>query len=253
MTGSLLFPPLQITVIIVLIVNKPLTQMINHITAVKERDARLVADSTAQTLFLSLNPQIIVRTATPCSLGFIVRIIILQAINAKHIKLAETASNQLTVGAKVLSFTSGPLKFIDSLSFLPMPLASFPTTFNLLELKKGFFPHLFNTPENQQYVGRIPDLEFYDPDSMMSSKKEELINWHVEQVRRNVQFNFKEELISYCQSDVQLLKLGCQAFQQEFKREAGFNPMAHCFTIASACNLYWSFRRHRQSVALPVG
>ena len=27
------------------------------------------------------------------------------------------------VGAKVLSFTSGPLKFIDSLSFLPMPLA----------------------------------------------------------------------------------------------------------------------------------
>ena len=147
--------------------------------------------------------------------------------------------NQLTVGAKVLSFTSGPLKFIDSLSFLPMPLASFPATFNLNELKKGFFPHLFNTPENQQYVGRIPDLEFYDPDSMMSSKKEELINWHVEQVRRNVQFNFKEELISYCQSDVQLLKQGCQAFQEEFKREAGFNPMEKCFTIASARNLYW--------------
>ena len=147
--------------------------------------------------------------------------------------------NQLTVGAKVLSFTSGPLKFIDSLSFLPMPLASFPATFNLNELKKGFFPHLFNTPENQQYVGRIPDLEFYDPDSMMSSKKEELINWHVEQVRRNVQFNFKEELISYCQSDVQLLKQGCQAFQEEFQREAGFNPMEKCFTIASACNLYW--------------
>ena len=150
-----------------------------------------------------------------------------------------SVENQLTVGAKVLSFKSGPLTFIDSLCFLPMPLASFPSTFNLSELKKGFFPHLFNTPENQQYVGRIPDLEFYDPDSMMSSKKEELINWHVEQVRRNVQFNFKQELIAYCQSDVQLLKLGCQAFQQEFKREAGFNPMEKCFTIASACNLYW--------------
>ena len=68
--------------------------------------------------------------------------------------------DQLTVGAKVLSFKSGPLKFIDSLCFLPMPLASFPSTFNLTELKKGFFPHLFNTPDNQQYVGRIPDLEF---------------------------------------------------------------------------------------------
>ena len=48
--------------------------------------------------------------------------------------------DQLTVGAKDLSFKSGPLKFIDSLFFLPMPLASFPFPFNLTELKKGFFP-----------------------------------------------------------------------------------------------------------------
>ena len=150
--------------------------------------------------------------------------------------------NQLTVGAKVLSFKTGPLTFIDSLCFLPMPLASFPATFNLTELKKGFFPHLFNTRENQQYVGRIPDLEFYDPDSLMPCKKEELIIWHNEQVARNVQFNFKEELISYCQSDVQMLKQGCEAFQNEFQSQAGFNPMAKCFTIASACNLYW--RKH---------
>ena len=45
--------------------------------------------------------------------------------------------DQLTVGAKVLSFKSGPLKFIDSLCLLPMPLASFPSIFNLTELKKG--------------------------------------------------------------------------------------------------------------------
>ena len=32
--------------------------------------------------------------------------------------------DQLTVGAKVLSFRSGPFKFIDSLCFLPMPLAA---------------------------------------------------------------------------------------------------------------------------------
>ena len=84
-------------------------------------------------------------------------------------------ADQLTVGAKVLSFKSGPLKFIDSLCFLPTPLASFPSTFNLTELKKGVFSHLFNTPDHQQYVGRIPDLEFYDPDGMMAKKREELI------------------------------------------------------------------------------
>ena len=98
--------------------------------------------------------------------------------------------DQLTVGAKVLSFKSGPLKFIDSLCFLPTPRASFPSTFNLTELKKGFFPHLFNTPDNQQYVGRIPDLEFYLPDGMMAKKKEELTRWHADQVRHNVSFHF---------------------------------------------------------------
>ena len=150
--------------------------------------------------------------------------------------------NQLTVGAKVLSFKSGAITFIDSFCFLPMPLAAFASTFHLTELKKGFFPHLFNIPAHQNYVGRIPDLEFYDPDGMMSSKKQELINWHTQQVARNVQFNFKEELIAYCKSDVQLLKQGCQKFQEEFANQAGFNPIAHCFTIASACNLYW--RKH---------
>ena len=151
-------------------------------------------------------------------------------------------ADQLTVGAKVLSFKSGPLKFIDSLCFLPMPLASFPSTFNLTELKKGFFPHLFNTPDHQQYVGRVPDLEFYDPDGMMAKKKEELTHWHADQVRRNVSIHFHQEMIDYCKSDVALLKAGCEAFQQEFERQAGFNPMAKCITIASACNLYW--RKH---------
>ena len=150
--------------------------------------------------------------------------------------------DQLTVGAKVLSFKSGAVKFIDSLCFLPMPLASFPSTFNLTELKRGFFPHLFNTPDHQQYVGRIPDLEFYDPDGMMTKKKDELTRWHADQVRRNVPFHFKHEMIEYCKSDVALLKAGCEALQQEFERQAGFNPMAKCITIASACNLYW--RKH---------
>ena len=52
-------------------------------------------------------------------------------------------------------------------------------------------------------------------------------------------FNFRQEMIDYCKSDVALLKAGCEAFQQEFQTQAGFNPMAKCMTIASTCNLYW--------------
>ena len=47
-------------------------------------------------------------------------------------------------------------------------------------------------------MGRIPDLEFYDPDGMMAKKKEELTRWKADQVRRNVSFHFHQEMIDYC-------------------------------------------------------
>ena len=146
---------------------------------------------------------------------------------------------QLTIGAKVLSFKSGPLTFKDSLCFLPMPLSSFPSTFGLQELKKGFFPHAFNLPANQSYVGPIPDLHFFDPDGMSAKTKADLERWHAEQVRRNVVYDFAKELKEYCESDVDILQMGCEAFCEEFEKYAGFNPFAECYTIASACNRYW--------------
>ena len=72
---------------------------------------------------------------------------------------------------------------------------------------------------------------------MMAKKKEELTRWHADQVRCNVYFNFRQEMIDYCKSDVALSKAGCEAFQQEFQTQAGFNPIAKCMTIASAYNL----------------
>ena len=157
-------------------------------------------------------------------------------------KAMRTVEEQLTIGAKVLSFKSGPLTFKDSLCFLPMPLASFPTTFKLTELKKGFFPHAFNIPDHQSYRGPIPALHYYDPDGMSPDKKEELKTWHADQVRRNVLFDFQQELEDYCKSDVDILQGGCEKFCEEFQRKAGFNPFADCVTIASACNRYW--RKH---------
>ena len=147
--------------------------------------------------------------------------------------------DQLTVGAKVLAFKSGPLSFKDSLCFLPMPLSAFTNTFNLTELKKGFFPHSFNIPQNQDYIGPIPDIGFYEPHAMSEKKRKELVEWHTKQVRDNVIFNFPKELKEYCHSDVALLQGGCEAFCREFETHADFNPFAECVTIASACNRYW--------------
>ena len=152
---------------------------------------------------------------------------------------ARTITNQFSTGAKVLCFTSGPLTFKDSLCFLSMPLSAFPTTFGLTKLKKGFFPHAFNLPSNQDYVGDIPHKKYYDPDGMKEKDKKAFDTWYAEQVRRNVVYDFKKELEEYCRSDVALLKAGCHAFCEKFCQEADFNPFEKCMTIASACNLYW--------------
>ena len=61
-------------------------------------------------------------------------------------------------GAKVFSLyvPMFDIKFIDSLNFIPMRLANFLKTFGIDEIAKGYFPHLFNRKENENYVGPIP-------------------------------------------------------------------------------------------------
>ena len=77
---------------------------------------------------------------------------------------------QVRNGGKVLQLTydneGATIRFIDSLSFFTMPLSAFPKTFGLRELKKGFFPHLFNTPDNHNYRGPMPAAEYYMPEGM---------------------------------------------------------------------------------------
>ena len=60
---------------------------------------------------------------------------------------------QVRNGGKLMQVTFDRIRFIDSLSFFQMPLSAFPKTFALTELKKGYFPQLFNISENQAYVG----------------------------------------------------------------------------------------------------
>ena len=66
-------------------------------------------------------------------------------------------------GAKIM-FMEIPklsIRFIDSLNFLQMPLKSFPKTFGMNELKKGYFPHYLNKECNKNYVGPMPSNKQY--------------------------------------------------------------------------------------------
>ena len=98
---------------------------------------------------------------------------------------------------------------------------------------KGYFPHKFNHPDHQNYVGPFPALDYYMPETMSPEGKQALETWHQDQ--RDQVFDFKKELVKYCQSDVRLLKQGCLTFKRLFETLTGFNPFDH-ITIASACN-----------------
>lgn len=103
------------------------------------------------------------------------------------------------------------LTFVDSLNFLPMKLAKIPEAFGLQELCKGYFPHFFNTKANQNYVGPYPELKYYGYDFMSSGERRKLAEWHAS--KRNETFNFREEMLQYCRSDVDILRRGCLEFR----------------------------------------
>lgn len=88
------------------------------------------------------------------------------------------------------------VKVIDSFNFLPMGLAKLPECFGLTEHKKGYFPHLFNTKDNQDYIGELPAPKFYSPDSMSATSREKFLTWHKENAK--IVFNFQEEMLAYC-------------------------------------------------------
>ncbi|KAK2834690.1 hypothetical protein Q7C36_015391 [Tachysurus vachellii] len=137
-------------------------------------------------------------------------------------------------GGKILCFTDTDFnqKYIDSLSFLPMKLSNLPKAMGFSEKKKGYFPHFWNTDENQNYVGPYPDPRFYGVDNMMSKDREDFFKWYAT-VSDKV-FDFKKEMTEYCVNDVDILRKGCIAFREEIRQSTSVDPFK-CITIASVC------------------
>ena len=141
-------------------------------------------------------------------------------------------------GAKSLSMTIPMfnIKFIDSLNFIPMSLAKFPKTFGQDELCKGYFPHLFNKDENQDYVGPIPCQNDYGVNFMKPAERKAFIAWHQEQVENNYVFDFRKEIIKYCRSDVDIMAKCCLLYRELFRKETDIDPFDKALTIASYCH-----------------
>ena len=140
-------------------------------------------------------------------------------------------------GAKSLTLKvpDWDIKFIDSINFIPMALAKFPKTFGQDELCKGYFPHAFNKDENQNYVGPIPCENDYGVNFMKPEERDAFIAWHDEQVANNYRYDFREEIIKYCRSDVDILRKCCLLYLEMFRDETDIDPFNKALTIASYC------------------
>ncbi|GIY74578.1 hypothetical protein CDAR_410201 [Caerostris darwini] len=63
-------------------------------------------------------------------------------------------------------------------------------------VKEGYFPHLFNIKQNQNYEGASPEARSYSPDSMRPVVREKFLTWYED--NKNKTFNFQEEMVTYC-------------------------------------------------------
>ena len=133
-----------------------------------------------------------------------------------NIKPQEKLPEIMVNGSKVLVITFNNVKIIDSINFMPMALSKLPKTFGFKELKKGYFPHFFNIPSNQDYVGPYPEPKFYGAEYMSVKDNVEFLKWH--KTKNLSTFDFKNELLDYCISDVDILSKACNEFRNLFKK-----------------------------------
>jgi hypothetical protein len=97
-------------------------------------------------------------------------------------KVDEKNIKPIINGCKIMRLKIMKTVFIDSLMHLQGSLANLAKAFGL-KLMKGYFPHLFNLEENQNYVGPIPGEEFFDLTFFAKNASEitKFREWHASQ------------------------------------------------------------------------
>ncbi|XP_044594829.1 uncharacterized protein LOC123272194 [Cotesia glomerata] len=190
--------------------------------------------------------------------GFDAQFILTELFN-RQIKDIDTIMTGTSV--TLIEFKNKKIKFIDSLNFISAPLSALPKSFGFEDkMRKGYFPHFFNTRANQDYIGVMPDKQFYGFNSMSEksahpkkSEKEEFLEWYENRVNTNNNFNFKEEILHYCKLNVSILRLACSKFRKLILDCGNVCPFTECTTIASTCMLFYrrNYLKEKQIGILP--
>lgn len=138
-------------------------------------------------------------------------------------------------GTKIILLKIGNVKLLDSINYFPMALSKLPKAFDLPAIfKKGYFPHLFNTKDNESYIGPLPAIEYYDADNMKEDVREKFLKWY--EIHKNDEFKMEQDIVEYCISDVEILAQACLKFRYQLLETGRVCPFTEACTIAGACN-----------------
>lgn len=130
-------------------------------------------------------------------------------------------------GSKIMELKIGKMVIRDSICHVPGSLAALAKNFcNSSEMRKGDFPHLFHTLTrfNENYIGPIPPLEMFTPKIKNREEFEEFKSWHAQRASDPTPWNFREELVAYCENDVFLLTKIMQGFESALFPVLGASP-----------------------------
>lgn len=137
-------------------------------------------------------------------------------------------------GTKIIQIALDRVKFIDSLIYFQKPLCELPKLFGF-EGVKGYYPHFFNTPENESYIGNVPEKKSYGYDAMKTDQRKKFDVWY-DSLPEDYVFDNRRELVEYCRKDVTILRKACMKFAISFWEENKIDPFIDASTMAGACN-----------------
>ena len=147
-------------------------------------------------------------------------------------------------GNKILNIT-----VLDSYLFFGNSLKKLPKILNIdVECEKGFHPYFFF---DLNYVGPIVDKKYFDISCMDNDERMKFQEWY--ESKRDKEYNFENEVKTYCCNDVKILRLCCIEFYNLCKTTCCVEPFfdASLITIASMAEnfsifiyetkYYWSY------------
>lgn len=153
-------------------------------------------------------------------------------------------------GTKILRIKVGRYTFLDSINFFNCALANLPSMFSFENHSKGYYPHYFNIPENLEYVGSLPALEYFDPGNRKTKQYKEFIKWYDNEKAMNSIFNNKEVLVKYCKEDVTILRLACLKFRYMLIDLTNVDPFNQVTLASTALAVFTTMFLKEQEISI---